>query len=195
MSSPTVKAYIDKRPAWRQALMQLRHMLLKLGLEETIKWASPVYTLGGKNVVGLAAFKDYYGLWFFQGALLHDPEQRLVNAQVGRTRAMRQLRFESLEALDLDLAAHFVEEAIRNEAAGLAIERRPAAVLSLPGVLSEALTNDPQLATQFGLLTLGRQREYAEHIGSAKREETCRRRLNTAIPLIMAGRGLHDRYR
>jgi uncharacterized protein YdeI (YjbR/CyaY-like superfamily) len=195
MSVTTVEEYIDKRPAWREALLQLRDLLLQLGLEETIKWASPVYTVKGKNVVGLAAFKDYYGLWFYQGAFLHDPDQRLVNAQVGKTRAMRQLRFESLEALDLELAARFIEDAIRNESAGLAIERRPAAAVRLPGLLSEALSDDPQLAAQFRSLTLGRQREYAEHIGSAKREETCRRRLNTAIPLIMAGRGLHDQYR
>lgn len=195
MSGATVEEYIDKRATWREALLQLRNLLLQLGLDETIKWASPVYTLSGKNVVGLAAFKAYYGLWFFQGALLHDPDQRLVNAQVGKTRAMRQLRFESLEALDLELAARFIEDAIRNEAAGFAVERRSVAAVRLPGLLSEALTNDPQLATQFNSLTLGRQREYAEHIGSAKRDDTCRRRLNTAIPLIMAGRGLHDRYR
>ena len=195
MNGTVVDAYIDKRPMWRDALVRLRELLLGLGLEETIKWASPVYTVNDKNVVGLAAFKDYYGLWFFHGALLFDPERRLINAQAGKTRAMRQLRFESIDELDLDLCRNFILEAVANEEAGVSVKPRMRVATQLPRTLREALTADEQLAAQFGLLTPGRQREYAEHIGSAKREETCQRRLRSSIPLIMAGRGLHDRYR
>ena len=113
---------IAKRHEWAVALLQLRELLLDLGLEETVKWASPVYMFEGKNVVGLAGFKGYYGLWFHQGALLFDPECRLVNAQAGWSRAMRQLRFASLEELDLDLARRFVKEAIANESAAQGAE-------------------------------------------------------------------------
>ena len=65
------------------------------GLEETVKWGGPVYVADGKNIVGLGAFKSYFALWFFQGALLADQEKVLVNAQEGRTKALRQWRFEN----------------------------------------------------------------------------------------------------
>ena len=51
-----------------------------------------------------SAFKAHFGIWFFQGALLTDDEQKLVNAQEGKTKAMRQLKFESMEHLQKELA-------------------------------------------------------------------------------------------
>ena len=54
-----------------------------LNLEENVKWGTPVYSLNGKNVVGITAFKSYVGLWFFQGIFLKDPFKYLVNAQEG----------------------------------------------------------------------------------------------------------------
>ena len=41
----------------------------------------------------------------------------------------------------------------------------------------------------------GRQREYNDHIGSAKREATQLARLDKVRPLVLAGKGLHDKYR
>ena len=49
---------------------RLRRILLATPLEETVKWGGPCYTCQGKNVVGIGGFKAYFGLWFFQGALL-----------------------------------------------------------------------------------------------------------------------------
>jgi len=47
----------------------------------------------------------------------------------------------------------------------------------------------------FGKLTAGRQREYAAHIASAKRDDTKQKRINKVLPMIAAGIGLHDKYR
>ena len=44
-------------------------------------------------------------------------------------------------------------------------------------------------------LTPGRQREYNDHVGSAKREATQLARLDKIRPLVLAGKGLHDKYR
>ena len=46
-----------------------------------IKWGAPKYVYKNKNIVGLAAFKNYCGLWFFQGGLLKDDHKVLMNAQ------------------------------------------------------------------------------------------------------------------
>ena len=59
----------------KEILIVLREIIRSTELIETLKWGGPVYTLGGKNVVGIGSFKSYVGLWFFQGAFLKDEEK------------------------------------------------------------------------------------------------------------------------
>lgn len=67
------ETYINKKVAWKLELSLLRSVFMNLPLEETIKnWGGPTYVFKGKNIVSLAAFKKYCGLWFFQGVLLKD---------------------------------------------------------------------------------------------------------------------------
>jgi hypothetical protein len=47
----------------------------------------------------------------------------------------------------------------------------------------------------FSQLTKGKQREYADYITDAKREETRIKRLEKILPLIKTGKGLYDKYR
>lgn len=68
-------------------------------------------------------------------------------------------------------------------------------VTQLPGELSRAMDAQEDLKQAFNNLTPGRQKEYAEHIAGAKQEATRQRRLEKAIPLILAGQGLHDKYK
>ena len=74
----TVDDYIEGAQQWQRELRRLRKILQSTGLDETIKWGAPCYTLNGKNVVGLAGFKSYFGLWFFQGALLEGAQAMAV---------------------------------------------------------------------------------------------------------------------
>ena len=189
--------YLAKHPQWAAELQALRAILLDTELEETIKWGSPVYTLGGKNVVGLSAFKSYVGLWFFQGGLLEDAAKVLVNAQEGKTQAMRQWRMHSLEEIDATLVRQYLAEAIAHQQAGRSVQPAPRSETStpLPELLTTAFAENAALATAFAELTPYKQREYQEYIESAKRDATKASRLAKSIPLILAGKGLHDKYR
>lgn len=60
-----VDNYIESKEIWKNELIKIRSVLKELPLEETIKWGAPTYVYGKKNVVGLSAFKNYCGLWFF----------------------------------------------------------------------------------------------------------------------------------
>ena len=121
-SKITVEDYLNKHQDWKKPLTKFREILLGTDLEETIKWGAPVYSLHGKNVVGTGAFKTYVGLWFFQGAFLKDPAGLLVNAQDGKTKALRQLRFTTKEEIDYDLVKKYIREAIQNQKAGKEIK-------------------------------------------------------------------------
>ena len=67
--------------------------------------------------------------------------------------------------------------------------------IEIPAELLGALKDDLNLKDKYDQLTPGKQREYAEHIGSAKQEATGISRLQEAIPMIMEGKGLNDKYR
>jgi uncharacterized protein YdeI (YjbR/CyaY-like superfamily) len=61
-----VDEYISKKEKWRKELEILRAVFADLPLDEAIKWGAPTYVFKKKNIVGLAAFKNYCGLWFFK---------------------------------------------------------------------------------------------------------------------------------
>ena len=162
-----------------------------------------VFELDGKIVVTLAAFKQHCAIWFHQGALLSDKSNKLINAQEGKTKDMRHWRFAIDDKPNKRLIKSYVSEAIKNQRAvnkdktvkkgttGKPQTRK----LSIPDELNAALKKDKKLATAFKALTPGRQREYAGHVADAKQEKTRLSRTVKITPMILAGVGLHDKYR
>lgn len=195
----TVESYIEKQNDWKASLLLLRALLQAEGLEETVKWSFPVYMIKGKNVAGLGAFKNYVGIWFFQGALLKDKHSKLVNAQEGKTQAMRQWRFQTLEEIEqnAELITQYLKEAIANQKAGKEIKATKAGKkpLIIPPALQTALDADTSLKGAFEILNLTKKRDFAEYIETAKREATKQSRLEKIIPMITEGIGLNDKYK
>ena len=190
----TFEDYLKKHNAYSEELFALRKIVLDCKLKETIKWGSPVYTSEGKNVVGLSAFKGYFGLWFFQGALINDTHNKLINAQEGKTQAMRQWRFENIDEIDEALIKSYILNSVENFKAGKEIkpQKKP---LIIPDELKEAMASDSVLSEAFESLSLSCKREYTEYVGEAKREETRKNRLEKVIPMIKQKKGLNDKYR
>lgn len=191
----SVDAYIEGAEQWQAELMQLRKILQSTPLEETVKWGAPCYTFEGKNVVGIGAFKSYVGLWFFQGALLQDPENVLINAQEGKTKALRQWRFTTKKEIKSRLIKAYVNEAIQLQASGKEVKPARNQPVAIPPELDKALQQDSAARNAFQSLTPGRQREYAQYIDEAKRDATKAKRLEKILPMIRDGLGLHDQYR
>ena len=192
ISSP--EQYIAIHPKQQPILVRLRALLHRTELEEKMKWGMPTYCLQNKNVVGIGAFKDYAGIWFFNGVFLKDESQVLINAQEGKTKGMRQWRFSSEEEMDDTLILSYIHEAINNQKEGKEVKPE-AKTLSIPPELKEALAADAQLAETFDTLSTSVKREFAEYITEAKKEETRHRRLQKIIPMIQQGIGLNDKYR
>jgi uncharacterized protein YdeI (YjbR/CyaY-like superfamily) len=189
-----VKEYFEKHPEYLSELNYLRNMLLKQNLEETIKWGSPVYTFEGKNIVGLSAFKSYFGLWFFQGELLKDSQHKLINAQKGKTQAMRQWRFSNIDEIEEKIIVRYVQEAIVNEKTGHKITPRKKPLI-IPEELKIALSVDNELKDAFSKLTDACKREYAEYVLEAKKESTKITRLQKIIPMILNNKKLNNKYK
>ena len=193
----TVDNYLEKQPNWSRHLALLREIIKREGLDEHIKWGMPVYSYSGKNAVGFGATKNYVGIWFFQGGLLKDVHNKLMNAQEGKTQAMRQWRFTDLETIksEKELIQSYIQETLVNIEKGITIAPRQKRPLIIPNMLQAALNNDKQLSHQFQKLSLSNRREYAEYILEAKKDETKNRRLEKIKSLILRGRGLNDKYK
>lgn len=192
----SVEEYIETNEHFSDALTILRNIINSTGLNETIKWNAPVYDLSGKNVVGLGAFKNHFGIWFFNGVFLKDEHNLLVNAQEGKTKALRQMRFESINDINKKAVLTYVKEAIDNQKAGKEIKpNRSKKETVIPQELKAMLNKNATLRKSFNALTPSKQREYCEHITTAKREATKLSRLGKITPMILQGVGLYDKYK
>ena len=182
-------------PKWSKELLMLRDIILESGLKEDIKWGGPIYTLDGKNVLAIGGFKHYFTIWFHQGVFLSDPDKVLVNAGEGRTRGLRQWRFESMETIQPARIKRYVKEAIKNAKEGKEIKPEKKAAIPLPAELQAAFKKDKSLKPAFQAFTPGKQREFLEYVSEAKTEATRIRRVEKIAPMILAGKGLNDKYR
>jgi uncharacterized protein YdeI (YjbR/CyaY-like superfamily) len=180
------------RERWKAEIAEMRRVLASFDLIEECKWGKPTYTLDGKNVVILQGFKEYFGLMFFQGALLKDPKHLLL--QLGRTQAGRLMKFTSVAEIAAQAATikAYVREAIAVERAGLRVQKKTLE-LPIPQELKEKSRKEPRLKKAFAALTPGRQRSYLYHFTGAKQSATRIARIEKAIPGIIAGKGFLER--
>ena len=183
-------AYRDR---WKAEIAEMRRVLAGLPLKEECKWGKPTYTANGKNIIIMQGFKEYFGLGFFQGALLKDPRKVLV--QLGQIHAGRVMKFTSVE--DIRAQARtikaYVREAIAVEKAGLRMEKKKTSDYPVPEELRERLRQDARFRRAFEALTPGRQRSYLYHFAAAKQSVTRVARIEKAMPAIFEGRGFLEK--
>lgn len=191
----TADEFITAAEQWQDELIRLRKILTSMPIEECIKWGFPCYTVDGANVVGLGCFKSYFGLWFYQGALLTDEAKVLVNAQEGVTKALRQWRMTSKKDIKVRLIRSYLKQAIELAKNGQQIKANRNKPLVIPTELKNQLAKNRKVASAFQEFTTGKQREFADYISSAKRDNTKQNRIAKILPMILAGESLNDRYR
>lgn len=179
MKNILVNKFIDSQLN-PEPLTFLRSLILKTGLIEDFKWSSPVYTYQNKNVVGLAAFKSYFGLWFFQGAFMQDPLNVLMNAQSGKTISMRQWRFKKLQ--DCFNAEVYIIDYLEN-AKQIVISNKVnlnliKTTVQYSNEFVDELKSDINLWNTFLKLPPSHQKEHYLYYSEAKKIETRLKRMN-----------------
>lgn len=192
-----IQQFFTEDSIWSNQVNQLREIALTTEVEETYKWMFPTYTLDGKNIFSLAKFKDWCGIWFFQGVFLSDPLKVLTNAQEGKTKAMRHWKFTNHEPMPIEHILTYYEEAIQNQKDGKVVKptkkkrgtpsNKP---VIMPILLIKALEQDIKLSTAFNSLSQAKKRDYAKYISEAKQEATKVKRLDKIIPLILEGKSV-----
>lgn len=165
------------------------------GIGRVLQVKTPVYVYKKKNVVGVGAFKNHFGLWFFNGSLLMDINKNLQSSQESKKMAMRQWRFYSMEELiiNMDEVEAYLRESLENVALNKVIQPCMTKPVIVPLELAKEL--DKGLHRAFQELSLTKKREFVAYIDSAKKEVTKQERIKRIIPMIMKGTGLYDKYR
>lgn len=180
---------------WTEELNYVKSLVEKTELTHHIKWGIDVYAYQSWNIVGIAPFKHFLGVWFYDGVYLKDSENKFVNAQEGKTKALRQWRFTSLEEIKNSKLESYIQEAVQNAKDGKHWVPEKVTMVEIPELLNNALSADKSLKTAFKGLSPSKQKEFAGHIQEAKRERTQLDRLEKIKPLILEGKGLHDKYK
>jgi uncharacterized protein YdeI (YjbR/CyaY-like superfamily) len=180
---------------WQQELATLRMLVLECGLTEELKWDVPCYTFQSKNILIVAAFKEYAALSFFKGALLQDSE-KLLKQHGENSQAVRLFRFTNVsEIIELEpILKAYIFEAIEIEKAGFKVEfkKNPE---PFPQELLDKFAENTAFKTAFERLTAGRQRGYILYFSAPKQSKTRTERIEKWLPTILEGKGMTDDYR
>ena len=185
---PRVDAYIAKAAPFAQPI--LRHLRAVVArtlpeAEETIKWSMPHWTIGGKNVAGMAAFKAHCA-FVIHGDGRQGPEVNRAMGQYGKIAALADL------PSDAALIANLRAAAKRVQTAGTALKARPVKTpkpeIAMPGEFAAALAKVPAAQAEFEAFAPSHRREYLEWVTTAKAESTRDKRIAQAVEWIAEGK-------
>jgi len=198
---PKVDAYVKKAPEFARPILEHMRDIVHLAcpdIVETIKWGRPFFDHHGP-VCGLAAFKAHCSVIFWKADVLLTPDERRDGAlgQFGRLVSVKDLPSKR-ELIALVKRAVLLNEdgvpAQWQEARKQTRATRAAKPVVVPALLAEALAKDAKARKAFDAMPPSHQREYAEWIDDAKRDETRQRRLAQAVAQIREGKSQNWRY-
>ncbi len=179
---------------WTTELALLRGWILTLDFKEECKWGVPCYTYQGRNMVMLSALKDHVVLSFLEGSSLEDHSGLLQKAGPNSVRD-RIIRWNSLQGLkdsENQVKSLLNQHQFNNPKSTKGISPSPEGTPEYPLELQVFLKENPEIAQAFEALTPGRRRGYLLHIAGASQAATRLRRIQTAVPKILAGKGMQE---
>ncbi|MEP2101021.1 MAG: YdeI/OmpD-associated family protein [Parasphingorhabdus sp.] len=193
---PRIDDYIDKVQDFaKPILLHLRALVHQAcpDIEEAMKWSMPFFTLGGKNLCNMAAFKEHAAFGFWEGLNVETPKAGEAMGHFGR--------IESLDDLppDSELIEMIISVAKRLEQGSSPKVRparsKPVKVPPLPDDLAEAITANATAQRCYDGFAPGQKRDYIEWVIEAKRKETRQRRIAQAVIWMSEGKDRNWKYR
>ena len=191
---PRIDAYIEKAAPFAQPI--LKHIRERVHAaapeaQETLKWSMPTFTIDGKILIGMAAFKQHAALNFWRG-------QELRGAEASRD-AMGQ--FGKLTSID-DLPGNRELDVLIREAAALAMtapaprkvkhEAKPSA--DVHPDFAKALDDNPKAKATLDGFPPSARREYVDWVADAKQDKTRAKRIADAVEWLSEGKKRHWKY-
>jgi uncharacterized protein YdeI (YjbR/CyaY-like superfamily) len=191
-SDPRVDAYIERSADFAKPILKRLRETVHSAIpqaEETIKWGAPYFDYKGP-ICGMAAFKRHCAFVFWKDKLVVENPSDEAMGQLGRIESLDDLPPKKTLTTWLRKAARLNEEGVKAPRS----VRRPKPPVEVPADLKIALAKNARARAAFESFSPSHRREYVEWIGEAKREETRRKRLATAIEWMAEGKPRHWKH-
>ena len=191
---PRIDAYIAKAAPFAQPI--LNHVRERVHAaapeaEETLKWSMPSFTIGGKILIGMAAFKQHAALNFWRGQELKGAEaSRDAMGQLGKLTSVDDLPSDT----ELDALIRQAAELARAAPAPRKVKHEPKPPAELHPQFAEALAANPKAKTTLDNFPPSARREYLDWIADAKQESTRAKRIADAVQWLSEGKRRHWKY-
>jgi uncharacterized protein YdeI (YjbR/CyaY-like superfamily) len=189
---PRVDAYIKRAAPFARPILKRLRKIVHIGcpdVEETIKWNSPFFDHKG-IVCFMAAFKQHCAFGFWKGSLIFGAENKGAMGHFGRITSVDDLPNEKQLIGFVRKAAELNEAGVKKSR-----PRSPAKQkVSVPSDLKAALQKNAKARKTFEHFSYSHKKEYVDWIMDAKREETRKRRLQTAIQWLAQGKPQNWKY-
>ena len=191
---PRIDAYIARAAPFARPILE--HVRARVHAaapqaEETMKWSAPGFTVDGKILLMMAAFKAHAALNFWRG-------QELRGSEASRD-AMGQ--FGKLTSID-DLPGDAEIDALIRQAAELAkatpaprkVKHEPKPPAELHPDFAKALDSNPKAKSVLEAFPPSAQRGYLDWIADAKHDATRSKRIAIAVEWLAEGKKRHWKY-
>ena len=191
---PRIDGYIAKAAPFARPILD--HVRKRVHatvpeVEETMKWSAPGFTLNGKILLMMAAFKAHAALNFWRGQELGDGSPKAgAMGQFGRLESLADLPGDA----ELDALIREAAELSKSAPAPRKTKHAPKPPPKLHPEFAAALAKAPKAKAMLDGFSPSAQRDYLEWISEAKQDATRAKRIATAVEWLSEGKRRHWKY-
>ena len=191
---PRIDNYVAKAAAIAQPILE--HVRARVHqaapeAEETMKWSSPAFTVDGKILLMMAAFKAHAALNFWRGQEIGDGKQKAgAMGQFGKLESVADLPPDA----ELDAMIREAAALARTAPAPRKVKHEPKPAADMHPEFAKALAGNPKAKSVLDSFPPSAQRDYLDWIAEAKQEATRAKRIATAVEWLSEGKRRHWKY-
>lgn len=189
---PRVDAYIKRAAPFARPILKHLRKVVHAGcpdVEETIRWGSPFFDQKGV-ICFMAAFKQHCAFGFWKGSVIFGDEHKGAMGHFGRIASIDDLPNEKQLISYVRKAAKVNEAGVKKSQP----RSRGKQKINIPSDLKAALEKNAKARKTFDNFSYSHKKEYLKWITGAKRDETRKRRLQTAIKWLGQGKPQNWKY-
>lgn len=190
-----IDAYIAKSADFAQPILRhIREIVHEAcpEVEETMKWSHPHFQYKGM-LCGMASFKEYCALRFWKGSLIFGGEQgQDAMGPFGRIASIKDLPSKNVLLGYIRKARQLNDDSVK-----IAKPPRPTGEkkeLVVPDYFQAALKKNKKALTTFEKFSYTKKKDYLEWVTEAKTDETRKRRIETSVEWLAAGKSRNWKY-
>jgi hypothetical protein len=156
-----------------------------------MKWSAPGFTLDGKILLMMAAFKAHAAVNFWRGQEIGDGTPKAgAMGQLGRLMSLNDLPPDK----ELDVLIREAAELAKTAPAPRKTKHAPKPAPRMHPEFEAALRKAPEAKAKFEGFPPSCRREYLEWVSEAKRDNTRQKRIATAIEWLAEGKRRNWKY-